>query len=61
MTKYFVDIVMSACVSVKVEANDEAEAQSLALKKINPCMAMEDDWDYEIDYIEKNDDKEEEE
>lgn len=59
MAKYVVEVVMSTCVAVEVEAHDEAEAQILAREEADPFMA--DEWDYDIDYVYRNDDDEEEE
>lgn len=61
MAKYVVEVVMSTCVAIEVEANDEAEAQAIALEEADPYTV--DDWDYEIDcvYRDGDDDDEDEE
>lgn len=59
MAKYIVNVVMSACVEIEVEAHDEAEAEVLACEEAYPFMA--DDWDYDIDCVERKDEEEEEE
>ena len=59
MAKYIVNVVMSACVEIEVEAHDEAEAEVLACEEAEPFMA--DEWDYDIDCVEREDDEEEEE
>ena len=61
MAKYVVEVVMSTCVAIEVEANDEAEAQAIALEEADPHTV--DDWDYEIDcvYRDGDDDDEDEE
>lgn len=61
MAKYVVEVVMSTCVAIEVEANDEAEAQTIALEEADPHTV--DDWDYEIDcvYRDGDDDDEDEE
>lgn len=59
MAKYFVNVVMSTCVEIEVEAHDEAEAQAIALKEADPFTVH--DWDYEIDCVYRDDEDEEEE
>lgn len=61
MTKYLVEVVMSACVAIEVEAHDEEEARSLALEEADPFTV--DDWDYDVNcvYGDDNDEDEEEE
>ena len=59
MAKYIVNVVMSACVEIEVGAHDEAEAEVLACEEAYPSMA--DDWDYDIDCVERKDEEEEEE
>ena len=59
MAKYLVNVIMSTCVEIEVEASDETEAQTLAFEEADPLMA--DDWDYDIDSIEREDEEEEEE
>ena len=59
MAKYLVNVTMSSCVEVEVEAQNEEEARNLALEEADPFMV--DDWDYDIDTMEKEDDDEEEE
>ena len=59
MAKYLVNVIMSTCVEIEVDASDEVEAQTLAFEEADPFMA--DEWDYDIDSIEKEDEEEEEE
>lgn len=64
MTKYLVNVVMSTCVEIEVEAHDEREARNFAIEDADPYMAI--DWDYDIDsvcrdYDEDEDEEEEEE
>ena len=59
MAKYVVEVVMSTCVAIEVEAHDEAEARALALEEADPHTV--DDWDYEIDSVYRDDDDEDEE
>ena len=62
MAKYVVEVVISTCVAIEVEAHDEAEAQTLALEEADPHMA--DVWDYDIDCVYRggdDDDEDEEE
>lgn len=61
MKKYVVEVFMTTCVAIEVEAHDEAEAQALAIEEADPHMA--DEWDYEIDgvYRDGDDDDEDEE
>lgn len=59
MGKYVVEVVMSTCVAIEVEAHDEGEAQAIALEEADPNMA--DEWDYEIDCVYRDDEDEEEE
>ena len=64
MAKYFVNVIMSTCVEIEVEAHDEAEACALALEKADPHMVNE--WDYDVedacrDYDDDDDDEDEEE
>ena len=49
MAKYLVNMTMSTCVE---------EARNLAFEEADPFMV--DDWDFEIDSMEKEDDDEEE-
>ncbi len=56
MAKYIVNVIMSSCVEIEVEAHDFDEARSLALEEADPFMV--DDWDCDIDSIEKEDDEE---
>ena len=60
MAKYVVEVVVSTCMAIEVEAHDEAEAQALALEEANPFSA--DDWEYENDceYRDGDDDDEDE-
>jgi hypothetical protein len=61
MPKYFVNVMMSTCVEIEVEAYDEDEARVLALEEADPHMT--DDWDYDIDGVcrDYDDDEDEEE
>ena len=61
MAKYIVNVIMSACVAIEVEAHNEEEAQVIALEEAE--ISMVDDWDYEVDcvYRDGDDDDEEEE
>ena len=59
MAKYIVNVVISTCVEIEVEAHDEAEAEVLACEEAEPFMA--DKWDYDIDCVEREDEEEEEE
>ena len=58
MAKYLVNVTMSSCVEVEVEAHNEEEAPNLAVEEADPFMVEE--WDYDIDSMEKEDDEEEE-
>ena len=59
MAKYLVNVIMSACVEIEVEAHDFEEARSLAFEEADPFMV--DDWDYDIDSMEREDDEDDEE
>mgnify|MGYP006355844211 FL=1 len=59
MAKYIVNVVMSTCVEIEVDAYDEAEARALAIEEADPYMV--DDWDYDVDDIFRDDDDEDEE
>ena len=59
MAKYIVNVIMSTCVEIEVEANDADEAQTVALEEADPYMA--DDWSYDIDCVFRDDDDEDEE
>ena len=61
MAKYIVNVIMSTCVEIEVEAHDEDEAQTIAIEEADPSMV--NDWDYEIDsvYRDGDDDDEDEE
>lgn len=59
MPKYVVEVVMSTCVAVEVEAQSKEEAKEFAIEKADPFDVY--DWDYDIDSIEREDDEEEEE
>ena len=61
MAKYFVEVVMTGCITIEVEACDENEAEDLALEKAEPLMA--DQWGYDVDcvYRNENDDEKEDE
>ena len=56
MAKYIVEVIMSTCVAVEVEAQSEREAQELAYEKADPFDV--DDWDYDINCIYRDDDEE---
>lgn len=58
MAKYFVNVVMSTCVEIEVEAGNDAEARALALEEAEPIMA--DEWDYDIDCVFRDDERDEE-
>ena len=49
MAKYIVEVVMSTCVAVEVEAHNEEEAQELAYEKADPFEV--DEWDYDINCV----------
>ena len=59
MAKYIVNVVMSTCVEIEVEAHDEAEAQTIAIEEADPYMA--NDWDYDIDCVFRDDDDDDDE
>lgn len=59
MAKYFVNVIMSTCVQIEVEAHDEDEARVLALEEADPHMV--DEWDYDVDDVFKDYDEDEEE
>ena len=64
MAKYIVEVIVSTGVEVEVEAYNEEEAQTIALKKVNPSMI--DDWDCEVEGVYRDgdddyDDEDEEE
>ena len=61
MAKYIVNVIMSTCVEIEVEAHDEDEAQTIAIEEVDPTMG--DCWDYDIDcvYRDGDDDDEDEE
>lgn len=59
MAKYVVNVIMTTCVEIEVEANDADEAQDIALEKADPFEA--DDWAYDIDGVFKDGDEYEEE
>ena len=61
MAKYFVDVFMSTCVRVKVEAPDETEACALAVEEADPYMAMDDEWEYNVEHVEINENEDDEE
>ena len=58
MAKYVVNVIISTCVEIEVEAQNKDEARIIALEKADPFEA--DDWSYDIDYVFSNDDDEEE-
>lgn len=41
--------VVGVCVNIEVDADNEEEARTLALKEVEPHMAY--GWDYEIDWV----------
>ena len=57
MAKYLVNVTMSSCVEVEVEAQNEEEARSLAFEEADPFMV--DDWDYDINCVYRDDEEEE--
>ena len=57
MAKYVVEVVMTTCVAVEVEAHNEEEAQELAYEKADPFDAIE--WDYDINSVYRDDEAEE--
>ena len=59
MAKYVVEVVMSTCVMIEVEARDEAEARALAIEEADPYMTG--DWDYDVEDVYRDDDDEDEE
>ena len=59
MAKYIVNVIMSTCVEIEVEAHDEDEAQAIALEEADPYMA--DEWSSDIDSVYRDDDDEEDE
>lgn len=56
MAKYIVEVIMTACVAVEVEAQSKREAQELAYEKADPFDV--DDWDYDINCIYRDDEEE---
>jgi hypothetical protein len=56
MAKYVVNVIMSTCVAMEVEADNEDEAQEIAYEKASPSIA--DDWDYGIHSVYRDDDDE---
>ena len=61
MAKYFVDVFMSTLVRVEVEASDETEARALAVEEADPYMAMDDEWEYNVENVEINENEDDEE
>ena len=61
MAKYVVDVFMSTCVAIEVEARDEEEARTIALEEANPFTVYE--WDYDTGCVcrDGDDDDEDEE
>ena len=59
MPKYIVEVIMSACVAIEVEAFNENEAQTLALEEAEHYLA--DEWEYKIESVYRDDDDEYEE
>ena len=55
MAKFIVNVIASACVDIEVEAHDAKEAEALALKAANPSLF--NDWDYEVDYVDKGEEE----
>lgn len=49
MAKYIVEVIISTCVEIEVEAYNEDEAQALALEKVNPFMI--DNWECEAESV----------
>lgn len=58
MAKYTVEVVMTTCMAVEVEAHNEEEAQELAYEKADPFDAIE--WDYDINSVYRDDEEAEE-
>ncbi len=58
MAKYIVNVIMSTCIEIEVEAHNEEEAQTLAIEEAEPFMA--NDWDYEIDCVYRDGDDDDE-
>lgn len=58
MAKYIVEVIMTTCVAVEVEAHNEEEAQELAYEKADPFDAIE--WDYDINSVYRDDEEAEE-
>ena len=58
MTKYIVNVIMSTSVEIEVEALNEKEAQTIALKKAEAKAKpfMPDDWVYEIETVFREED-----
>ena len=65
MANYVVNMIFSTCVAIEVEARDEEEAKTLALKEADPYMTdpyITDNWNYDIySVVEKEEEEEEEE
>ena len=61
MAKYFVDVFMSTLVRVEVEASDETEARALAVEEADPYMALDDEWEYNVENVEINENEDDEE
>lgn len=59
MPKYIVNVIMSACVEIEVEAQNESEARTLAFEEAEPYMV--DVWDYDVDGVFRDWDDEDEE
>ena len=49
MAKYIVEVFVSTCVEVEVEACNEKEALTIAPEKVDPSMI--DDWDIEAEDV----------
>lgn len=54
MAKYIVNVIISTCMTIEVEADNEEEAENLAIEEAEP--SMDSDWTYDIDCIYRDDD-----
>lgn len=59
MAKYLMEVIMSTCVAIEVEARDEKEARNIAFEKADPFTA--DDWDYDVNCVYRDGDNDEDE
>ena len=59
MPKYIVEVVMSTCVAIEVEARNENEARTLAIEEADPFTVYE--WDYDVDCVCRDYDTEDDE